>query len=159
MPTITLANVHDYQLIAKNKLPKALYEYLASGTDDEQTLSENILAFKNWYLRPRVMRPVKNLTAATSLFGQKMSMPVFCTPAGVHALCDDEHGEIATVKACQQMNVIFGLSQHATRSIEHVAAAASNANIWYQAYILKDRELTLSLVKRAVKAGYRGRQE
>lgn len=150
------ANVHDYQLIAKTKLSKALYEYLASGTDDEQTLTENVQAFKNWYLRPRVMKPVKDLRCATSLFGQSMSTPVFCTPAGVHALCEEELGEIATVKACEKMNVIFGLSQHSTRSIEQVAAAAPNANKWYQAYILKDRKLTLNLVKRAVKAGYRG---
>jgi len=154
--TMLPANVHDYQVIAKTKLPKALYEYLASGTDDEQTLAENIQAFKNWYLRPRVMMPVKDLSASCHLFGQRLSFPVFCTPAGVHALCDEEHGELATVRAAEKMGVMFALSQHATRSIEDVAAAAPNANKWYQAYILKDRELTLRLVQRAVKAGYRG---
>lgn len=102
------------------------------------------------------MRPVKDLSAATSLFGQAMSMPVFCTPAGVHALCDEEHGECATARACEKMGVLFGLSQHATRSIEQLAAAAPGTNKWYQAYILKDRDLTLRLVKRAVAAGYRG---
>ena len=155
--TMIPANVHDYQIIAKTRLPKALYEYLASGTDDEQTLAENIQAFKQWYLRPRVMRPVKDLSATTTaLFGQSLSMPVFCTPAGVHALCDPVHGECATARACQQMGVMFALSQHATRSIEQVAQAAPRANKWYQAYILKDRAVTLRLVQRAVAAGYRG---
>jgi isopentenyl diphosphate isomerase/L-lactate dehydrogenase-like FMN-dependent dehydrogenase len=51
---------------------------------------------------------------------------------------------------------MFGLSQHATRSIEEVARAAPNANRWYQAYILKDRSVTLRLVQRAVNAGYQG---
>lgn len=154
--TIIPANVHDYQLIAKRKLPKALYEYLASGSDDEQTLVENIQAFKSWYLRPRVMKPVKALSTATFLFGQTMSMPVFCSPAGVHALCDEVHGECATARACEKMGIMFGLSQHATRSIEQVAAAAPNCNRWYQSYILKDRDLTLRLVKRAVASGYHG---
>jgi (S)-2-hydroxy-acid oxidase len=48
------------------------------------------------------------------------------------------------------------LSQHATRSIEQVAAAAPDTNKWYQSYILKDRAMTLRLVRRAVRAGYKG---
>lgn len=155
--TMIPANANDYQILAKGKLSKALYEYLSSGTDDEQTLAENIQAFKNWYLRPRVMRPVKDLSAATkALFGQHLSMPVFCSPAGVHALCEPLEGECATARACEKMGVLFGLSQHATRTIEQVAQAAPKANKWYQSYILKDRDLTLRLVRRAVKAGYRG---
>ena len=39
---IKICNVNDYQLAARSILPKPLYEYLASGTDDEQTLSENV---------------------------------------------------------------------------------------------------------------------
>ena len=152
-------NVQDYQVIAKTKLSKALYEYLASGTDDEQTLAENIQAFKHWYLRPRVMRPVKNLTTSIQLFGQTLSMPIFCTPAGVHSLCDVLEGECATARACEQMGVLFGLSQHATKSIEQVADAAPKAHKWYQAYILKDRDLTLRLIVRAIHAGYEGKEK
>lgn len=150
-------NLDDFQKIAKEKISKALYEYLASGADDEQTLAENRSAFKMWYLRPRMMRPVGNLsTRSTTLFGQPLAMPVFISPAGVHALCDEQHGECATVRACEKEGVMFGLSQHATRSIEDVARAAPNANRWYQAYILKDRSVTLRLVRRAVKEGYQG---
>ena len=148
-------NLHDFQKLAKKKLSKDLYEYLASGTDDEQTLAENITAFKNFYLRPRVMRPVKGLTAATTLLGQKLDFPVFVTPAGVHALCDPG-GECTTARVCEQMGILFGLSQHSTRSIEQVAQAAPDCNKWYQAYILKDRDLTKRLVERAINAGYQG---
>jgi len=52
---------------------------------------------------------------------------------------------------------MFALSQHATRSIEEVASAVpSNANLWYQAYIMKNKDVTLNLVKRAKRAGYKG---
>lgn len=153
---VQLCNLDDFQKIAKLKLPKALYEYLASGTDDEQTLAENRSAFKQWYLRPRMMRPVGNLSTSTILFGHKSSMPVFVTPAGLHALCDPIHGECATAKACADVGIMFGLSQHATKSIEEVATAVPNGNRWYQAYILKDRSVTLRLVQRAVESGYHG---
>ena len=151
-------NVNDYQKLAKSKISRALYEYLASGTDDEQTLAENRSAFKLWYLRPRVMRPVGNLTTSTSIFSQLLSMPVFVSPAGVQALCDPEQGECATAKACGEVGIMYGLSQHATRSIEQVAAAAPKTNRWYQAYILKNRDTTKGLVERAVKAGYQGEE-
>lgn len=154
--TLVPYNLDDYQKLAKTRLPRDLYEYLASGTDDEQTLSQNRFAFKMWYLRPRVMRPVSRLSTRTSLFGQTLSMPVFVSPAGVMALCDPVHGECATARACGEAGIIFGLSQHSTRSIEQVAEGAPATNRWYQSYILKDRNMTLRLVKRAVKAGYQG---
>lgn len=154
---LVVFKVDDFQTLARERLPVALYEYIASGTDDEQTLRENRSSFAQWYLRPRVMRPVANLSCRTSLFRQSMAMPLFVSPAGVHALCDENQGECATARACQDANILFGLSQHATRSIEDVAqAAAPGANLWYQAYILKDRAKTLQLVRRAVKAGYQG---
>lgn len=103
------------------------------------------------------MRPVGNVTTDTYLFGQKLSMPVFISPAGVHALCDEQNGECASARACGRVGTLFGLSQHATRSIEQVAnATLGKTNLWYQSYILKDRDMTLRLVKRAAKAGYKG---
>jgi len=102
------------------------------------------------------MIPVGGISTATTLFGQRLSFPVFTSPAGVQALCDEEEGECATARACGRVGTMFGLSQHATRSIEEVASAAGGTLRWFQSYIMKDRSLTLRLVKRAVKAGYKG---
>ena len=151
-----ICNVNDFQKLAKKKLPKELYEYLASGTDDEQTLAENRSAFKGWYLRPRVLRPVSQIDTSTNLFGQTLHVPFFTSPAGVMTICDNEHGECATARACGRIGTMFGLSQHATRSIETVAQGAPNTNKWYQCYILKDRAWTQTLLQRAIKAGYQG---
>jgi (S)-2-hydroxy-acid oxidase len=154
--TLPCYNLDDFQKLAKEKLSTALYEYLASGTDDEQTLAENRSAFKGWYLRPRVMRPVGNLSTRTTIFGHSVHMPVFVSPAGVHALCDPQ-GECATAKACGDAGILFGLSQHATQSMEQVAQAAPMTHKWFQAYILKDRKTTLRLVKRAIdECNYQG---
>ena len=164
-------NINDFQTLAKKRLRKDLYEYLASGSDDEQTLSENRLAFKRWFLRPRVLRSVGRISTHTVLrFGRRgsssgwcshpVAMPIFVSPAGVHALCDEKHGECATARACSKASILFGLSQHSTRTIEEVAAASSGGSPtvlnFYQAYILKDRKRTLSLIRRAISAGYKG---
>lgn len=47
------------------------------------------------------------------------------------------------------------LSSWATSTIEEVASAGDGGILWLQLYIYKDRELTLSLVHRAEKAGYK----
>jgi hypothetical protein len=39
---VMICNSNDYQHAAKSILSQPLYEYIASGTDDEQTLSENV---------------------------------------------------------------------------------------------------------------------
>mmetsp|Transcript_12145 Transcript_12145/g.35525 ORF Transcript_12145/g.35525 Transcript_12145/m.35525 type:complete len:463 (-) Transcript_12145:220-1608(-) len=162
--SVAICNVHDYQRLARSRLPKPLYEYLASGTDDEQTLSQNVDAFKQYFLRPRVMRPVSSVSTRIELFGRTLHSPVFVSPAGVHALCDPIDGECSAARACARVGTLFGLSQHSTRTIEEVADAVSDTshtaadapNLWYQSYILKDRALTLRLIRRAVNRGYRG---
>ena len=137
-------------------LARALrYEYLASGTGDEQTLRENRDAWGRIFLRPRVLRDVARVETRTELFGQPLSMPVFISPAGVHKLVD-ARGESASARAADRAGTLFGLSQHATSSIEEVAAGAPGAAKWFQSYILRDRALTLALVDRALDSGYSG---
>ena len=137
-------------------LARALrYEYLASGTGDEQTLRENRDAWGRIFLRPRVLRDVARVETRTELFGQPLSMPVFISPAGVHKLVD-ARGESASARAADRAGTLFGLSQHATSSIEEVAAGAPDASRWFQSYILRDRALTLALVDRALDSGYAG---
>ena len=51
-------NVDDFQRLARDKLERPLYEYLASGSGDEVTLRENRAAFGRYALRPRALRGV-----------------------------------------------------------------------------------------------------
>ena len=54
-----ICNARDYQLAARSILPKAIYEYLASGTDDEQTLSENVSPKRRGW---RPITPIRIIT-------------------------------------------------------------------------------------------------
>ena len=56
-----LCSVYDYEKEAQRILPKTIYDYLSSGTYNEQTLYENRSSYKSWYLRPRcLLRPISN---------------------------------------------------------------------------------------------------
>ena len=47
------------------------------------------------------------------------------------------------------------LSSLSTTSLEDVAAATPRGFCWFQLYVYKDRAVTLDLVKRAERAGYK----
>ncbi|XP_037331229.1 hydroxyacid oxidase 1 isoform X2 [Pungitius pungitius] len=84
-----------------------------------------------------------------------MSLPL--TATAMQRMAHPE-GETATARACRAVGTGMMLSSWATSTIEEVMSAmkASQGGVmWLQLYIYKDRELTLSLVRRAEEAGYK----
>ncbi|XP_018586316.1 2-Hydroxyacid oxidase 1 [Scleropages formosus] len=146
--------VRDYEKKAEETLPKAVFDYYFSGADEQQTLADNVAAFSRWRLYPRVLRDVSNVDLSVSVLGQQLSMPV-CVAATAMQRMAHPDGETATVRACRSLGTGMMLSSWATSTIEEVAEAAPHAARWMQLYIYKDRNLTLSLVRRAEKAGYK----
>ncbi|KAJ8290551.1 hypothetical protein GJAV_G00014380 [Gymnothorax javanicus] len=148
-------SVIDYELEAKKILPKAVFDYYFSGADDQETLADNVAAFSRWRLYPRVLRDVSQVDMSVSVLGQTLSMPV-CVAATAMQRMAHPDGETATMRACSAAGTGMMLSSWATSTIEEVAEVSPTGVRWLQLYIYKDRDLTLSLVRRAEKAGYTG---
>jgi len=47
-------NIEDLRRLAKKRVPKAVFDYLDGGADEERTLRENGRAFQEITFRPRV---------------------------------------------------------------------------------------------------------
>ncbi|XP_031148466.1 hydroxyacid oxidase 1 [Sander lucioperca] len=149
--------VSDFEEEAKKVLPKAVYDYYRSGADEQNTLADNVAAFKRWLLVPRVLRNVSTVDLSVSVLGQKLSMPICVAATAMQRMAHAE-GETATARACQAVGTGMMLSSWATSTIEEVMSAMTaslDGVLWLQLYIYKDRELTLSLVRRAEEAGYK----
>lgn len=151
--------VSDFEKEAKRVLPKAVYDYYRSGADEQNTLADNVAAFKRWCFMPRVLRNVSTVDLSVSVLGQNLSMPI-CVAATAMQRMAHPDGETATARACQAMGTGMMLSSWATSTIEEVMSAMTTSPgdggvMWMQLYIYKDRELTLSLVRRAEEAGYK----
>ncbi|KAK5618025.1 hypothetical protein CRENBAI_023358 [Crenichthys baileyi] len=151
--------VSDFEEEAKRVLPKAVYDYYRSGADGQTTLADNVSAFNRWYLMPRVLRDVSIVDLSVSVLGQKLSMPL-CVGSTAMQRMAHPAGETATARACKAVGTAMMLSSWATSSIEEVMSAMTSSPdtggiLWMQLYIYKDRELTLSLLRRAEKAGYK----
>src|SRR5437899_10402646 len=139
--------------MARAKVPRATFDYIAGGAEDEVSLRRSREAFGRWALRPRVLMDVSKRDTRTVLLGTRVSMPVCVAPTSFHALVHPE-GEVATARGTAAAETILIASTISTTPLEEIAAAVE-APRWFQLYVYRDRAVTEELVHRAVKAGYK----
>lgn len=101
-----ITNVSDYEDLAKQKLPKMVYDFYAGGAEDQWTLKENKEAFSKILLRPRVLIDVSHIDMSTSILGYKISMPIMVAPTALHKLAHQE-GEVASAQAAAAAGTIM----------------------------------------------------
>jgi len=145
-------NLFEFEDLAKERLLKEEYDYIAWGATDEISVERNRRAFESWALRPRVLRDVSALDLSTTVLGTKVSLPVLIAPCGGHKRAHPE-GESATYRAATACGTIFAVSAHSNTSFEELAKAATG-HLWLQLYPFHDREMTKSWLRRAKAAGY-----
>ncbi len=150
MERITL---EDFEAEARARLPQLAYDYYASGADAEVTLRRNRAAFAELCLYYRTLVDVRSRDLATTVLGQRLSMPIAIAPTAFQRMAHPE-GELATVRAAGAAGTVMILSTLATTPMEDVVAAASGP-VWFQLYIYRDRGVTRALVERAEAAGCR----
>lgn len=148
-----VTNVTEYQAIAKEKLPKMVYDYYASGAEDQWTLAENRNAFSRILFRPRILIDVSKIDMTTTVLGFKISMPIMIAPSAMQKMAHPE-GEYATARAASAAGTIMTLSSWATSSVEEVASTGPGIR-FFQLYVYKDRNVVAQLVRRAEKAGFK----
>ena len=139
---------------ARKLLTRPVYDYYAGGSGRERTLRANEKAWRQVWLAPRVLRDVSAVDTATRLLGAGVATPFCVAPSGFHGLAHPD-GELASAAGAARAGALFVLSTRSTRRIEDVAAAvaAEGGTWWFQVYLMRDRELTAGLVRRAAAAG------
>ncbi len=79
-------NVKDFRLMARRRLPGPIFHYIDGGADDEITYRRNTEAFERCDLVPNVLAGVENIDMSTTVMGQKLNMPLFCSPTALQRL-------------------------------------------------------------------------
>jgi 4-hydroxymandelate oxidase len=146
-------NVWDYERLAEEALDDASFGYFAGGAGDEHAVRGNLEAFDRWRLRPRVLADVEEVTAATTVLGSNLSMPIIAAPVAYQRMAHPE-GELAAARGAAAAGAMMCLSTFATASPADVAQAASEGARWFQLYWHPDRELTKQMLDQARDSGY-----
>ena len=142
-----LPAIDDLRALYKKRVPKMFYDYCETGSYTTQTFVENTEAFKKHYLRQRVAVNIDNRSTQSTVLGEKVAMPVALAPVGSGGM-NHADGEIHACRAAQKFGVPYTLSTMSVCSIEEVAAHVEKP-FWFQLYVMREREFTSNLIKRA----------
>ena len=146
-----MINVFDFEPLCKANTTKAAYDYVRGGGWDEWTLRRNREAFGKVTLRPRYLRKVAELDLSITLFGKKLSMPIFVAPTGTHSVVHPD-GEPVTARGAGAADAVMVVSTSSSYPIDQIAAAATGP-LWFQLYAGPDVAGTRERVDRALAAG------
>jgi len=144
-------NFHDFRELARRRLPGPIFDYIDGGADDEVTLRQNTESFERCDLVPNILRGVESLDLSVTVMGQKLAMPVYCSPTALQRLFHHD-GERAVAAAAAKFETMFGVSSLGTLSLEELRKAYDTPQV-YQFYFHKDRALNHAMMKRAKEAG------
>ncbi|WP_342661444.1 Putative L-lactate dehydrogenase (plasmid) [Rhodococcus ruber] len=145
--------VSDVRAAARRAVPRPVFDFVDGGAEDEVTMNRSRDAFRQIEFMPRALTGIEAVDTSVTMLGRTASLPLVLAPTGFARL-SHRTGEIGAARAAGAAGVPYTLSTFGTISIEELAAAAPDTDLWFQLYVLRDRELTASLVRRAFDAGY-----
>src|SRR4051812_6685635 len=144
-------NFHDFRRLARRRVPGPIFDYIDGGADDEVTLRRNTASFDDCDLVPSVLHGVSSVDMSVTIMGQRLAMPVYCSPTALQRLFHHD-GERAVAAAAAKYGTMFGVSSLGTVSLEELRKAHDTPQV-YQFYFHRDRGLNHAMMQRAKEAG------
>jgi (S)-2-hydroxy-acid oxidase len=108
--------VADFEQVAQLVLPAPIYGWIASGSQDQQSLIDNVAAFRRWRLSARMLTDVRNVDISTTVCGTKLAFPLMVAPMGLHKAVHPD-GELATAAAVTATGSLFVEAVNATTTM------------------------------------------
>jgi L-lactate dehydrogenase (cytochrome) len=148
--------VADHRRAAQRQLPRAIFDFVEGGAEDEVALRRNLEAFRSVELVPSVCVDVSEIDTTTSLFGVDMSAPILLAPTGLTRLVHPD-GELAVARSAARHGLPYVLSSMGSTPLETVGRATDGAK-FFQLYIWRDRARLKDLFDRCRASGFSGLQ-
>ena len=144
--------ISDLGRKAKKRIPMVAWEYMESGTGDEDLLDRNRKAFQGINFLPRFCKGELQANSEVELFGRKYAAPIGVAPVGLTGLMWPKVEEYLAA-SCARFNIPFCLSTLATSTPEIVGPHCGDMG-WFQLYPPKDQDILDSLLQRAKDSGF-----
>ncbi len=140
--------------LARNRLPRMVFDMVDGGAGDEITMRRNEAALAAIEFAPRLLAGAPTRDQTVELLGVKLPSPVIIGPTGLAGLLWP-HAELAAARAAARFGTIYTTSHASTSTIEEIGAAAAGPK-WMQVFLYKDRGITADFAARAAASGYKG---
>jgi L-lactate dehydrogenase (cytochrome) len=146
-----IVNIEDLRRMARRNLPRALFDFIDGGAQDEVTLRANTADFQRLALLPRVLVDVSKRDQSVTVLGRKLDIPLILSPTGLPGMYWP-NGAIEAAQAADKAGAGFCLSSMSTSTVESAANAVGRP-IWFQLYVMRDRGKSRELIERAKASG------
>jgi isopentenyl diphosphate isomerase/L-lactate dehydrogenase-like FMN-dependent dehydrogenase len=145
-------NVADLRTMARRRLPRAVFDYIDGGAEDELTLRENRRAFEEVTFRPLHGIAVTDPDLRVRVLDHELALPVILAPVGYLRMAHPE-GEPAAARAAGAAGALYILSTVSGHRLEDVKAATTGP-AWYQLYLTGGHDAAAAAIERARRAGF-----
>ncbi|HUD28089.1 MAG TPA: alpha-hydroxy acid oxidase [Novosphingobium sp.] len=144
-------NIAQVRELARRRLPRAIWEFIERGTEDDLLVNRNVSALQDVRLLPRTLRDVSARSAEIELFGRRQPLPLVIAPTGVSDLLW-HRGERAIASAAASAGIPFTQTTSSTTSFADIAKCATSGH-WMQMYLWERRDLSWQVVDAARENG------
>lgn len=148
-------NLAELRVLASKRVPKAVFDYVDGGANDEISYKRSAEVFSNVQFNARVLRDVSKVDLTTRIVGQDSALPIIFAPTGYTRMMHYE-GEPMVAKVCEENNLIYSLSTMGTTSSQEIADQVPGVRRWFQLYLWRDRNQSLQFIYGAKDAGFEG---
>ncbi|GAA3760588.1 quinone-dependent L-lactate dehydrogenase [Microbacterium kribbense] len=145
--------IADLRTIAQRRTPKAAFDYTDGAAEGELSIARARQAFEDIEFHPGILTPAPSVDTSCEVLGGPSALPFGIAPTGFTRLMQTE-GETAGAGAAAAAGIPFTLSTLGTTSIEDVRATNPHGRNWFQLYVMRDREISYGLTRRAAAAGF-----
>ncbi|TDU90839.1 4-hydroxymandelate oxidase [Kribbella voronezhensis] len=144
--------IDSLEAAAAEKLPEPVHRYFRQGSAAGVSAAEATAAWAAYRFRPHVLTDVSTVELRTTVLGTPIDVPVMVAPTTLQRQADPD-GEAAMAAGVAAANSVLGISSNAGTTFADIGAVG--APWWLQIYVVKNRDVTLRMLDKAVAAGAR----
>lgn len=145
--------IADLRALAKRRVPRAVFNYVDGGAEDELTLQANRSVFQSQRFLPRVLQRTHRASTTAEVLGTPTAAPLILGPTGFTRMLHSA-GEVAVALAARSQGLIYTLSTVGTVTPEDLHANVPNGRHWFQLYPTTDKAINADLIRRAKDSGF-----
>ena len=151
----SVVNLAELRLLAKRRVPKAVFDYVDGGANDELAYARSQEIYSRVEFKARVLRDVSVIDLKTKILDKESALPIIFAPTGYTRMMHYQ-GEVMVAKVCNENNLIYNLSTMGTTSSKEIGEQVPNVRRWFQLYLWRDRDQSLKFIEEAKAAGFEG---
>jgi 4-hydroxymandelate oxidase len=144
--------IDTLEAAAAEKLPEPVHRYFRQGSAGGISVGEATAAWSSYRFRPHVLTDVSTVDLRTTALGTPIDVPVMVAPTTLQRQADPK-GEAAMAAGVAAANSVLGVSSNAGMTFAEIGAVG--APWWLQIYVVKNRDVTLRMLDKAVAGGAR----